>query len=1270
MNNKLFAPNIIDNSTDRELVIVLKDRLRKSKEAKFAIGYFFLSGFSLVKDDFPGNYDGLPFLKIVMGSETTYSTKEELVVGYNLRELFKQRMIEDLQKRKLTEKDLQQLRSLKDFIANNIIDVRLYDKSRLHAKLYLFLTSSEEKYASPGLAIVGSSNFTAEGLTKNKELNILLSSREEVVYLNQWFDNLWGDAIEFREDLLKVIDLSGVLPESPYPKVGKMVSPQMLFKYLVYRWFEGRVLNLLKKDILMEFQLVGVVNAVNICNFYNGVILADSVGLGKSFIASAVIEEFLLGKHPTWIVSNEKEPAVLLILPPSVISQWEELLIGRIGEDMKDGLFDGEKMKPNSDYFLKDNFKKLIKKQENDKVYEIHDENGQKVLGKIRFLSLGIFQNMKEDEMKKLAEDYDLFVIDEAHKYRNKNTNRWKNTAKLQKKSNNFPNKFMLLTATPLNNSINDIFNLIRLFIDDTFAPFQIKGINIAKLMKDYRDLKRKLEKIDDYKLRRDLREIATEIKQNVLDEIMVLRTRKYIMEQFKDLKVNEKPLIFKDPKPYSLDYSPFYTKDYGNLINLISSKLDNILFEYTKLYGTRFVVFEEEDAEEKEVGRHYVEISDLFKLLLGKRLESGIYPFETTLRRIYAKEKVFYEIFNKQFNDILSKESLRDTIEYAVKKAKIKKELEEVSEEYTIEEVEEDQETWFDRVLKILVEYSEDLRQEGKKYSEIELLKLGLGRLLDNLESDLKIMDGILRKLDMLKEKSEGKPESLSVAPMHDQEKISARYIEGYKNFGMIPRKEEDINNQLIFCYRNDPKLESLKQIIGDTSFKSEKLAGIPSLNRKKIIIFTQYSDTAYYLYHNLIYWVEKEINLHTWLKEPQSGEVRIGLVTGDTDTSAKINYIKRFAPQANNGYEEVDKSGELEILVSTDALSEGVNLQDADAVINYDLPWNPMTIVQRVGRVNRIGNDKDVFVINFIPSTEIEVIVGILAILKEKIQDVTLVVGKETKILSPEEEISVETFGEKIRNISQLPMTDLEQYAISEDFKHFIPEGIPQEQMDEYKLLNVIQYHYGYTSNDFEDVKSMTEGPYYSYLQFGKEKIFSIYEFHRGRFNIMKKIMSLDPLNNTLKYETPLVFLDLVEGREREPQKIEIALECLKALKDETINIVEQLKEAYKLEQKGFLYNLYNALLVEMNKAEGLTDRFNIVMNTLQTIPYYLYSRDIKTLLIRGGLIEMDRDTVNIKSFKGTIDALFDFFWEKGLTSIDSLKVRVNHLGWYYEV
>jgi len=1256
MNEDKVAPNIIDNTPGRELEKVIKDQLKKSVEAKFAIGYFFLSGFSLVREDFPSNYATLPFLKIVMGNETTYPTKEELVAGYSLRELFKQRMIEDLQGVELTEEQIRQLERLRDFVARKVVDVKLFDKSRLHAKLYLFLTKPEEEYGSPGLGVVGSSNFTAEGLTRNKELNVLLTSREEVLYLNQWFDKLWDEAVEFREDLLKVIEISGVLPGSPYPKIGKLIDPQTLFKYLVYKWFGGRVLSLLKRDVLMEFQLVGVVNAVNIVEAYKGVIIADSVGLGKSFIASAIVEEFLCGKHPNWTPEG-KLPSVLLILPPSLIPQWEEILIGKMNNEIRDNLARGAKIKVPPMFeeegkgFLVSNYKRLIKNDNNNKVYEIYDECGQKLLGKIGFLSLGIFQGYKVDNQKnivhpeiiRLAEEYDLFVVDEAHKYRNRNTNRWRALNRLQKKENNFWNRFLLLTATPLNNSINDIYNLIRIFSDETFRPFTIRSIPITELMKEYRTLKKELRKKDDDRTRKKLKRVATKIKQKVLDEIMVLRTRKYIMEQFREIKVNGNPLVFKDPEPYSLDYTPFSTKDYQALIKTIGENLEGIQFEFTKLYGVVFIMLEEDEIEEKEPVRRPIEISYLFKLLLGKRLESGIYPFETTLRRVYEKERVFYELLTDRMDEVSDLGQLRDLIECGIKKARIDKELGEIQEEYEVEEG--DEKTRFDRVVKILAAYAELAAEEDRKYEVIEFLKLGLKKLLENIENDLRLMDNIFVGLDRLKEKQNG----------------------GYKIVGKVPRQMEDIIDLPIYSYSNDPKLESLKQLIGNPAFKSRRLKNIPSLNRKKILIFTQYKDTAYYIYHNLRSWIENETDIHSWLRD-KHGRIKIGLVTGETETSTKMNFIKRFAARANSGFEEVSRFGDIEILISTDALSEGVNLQDADAVVNYDLPWNPMIIVQRVGRVNRIGNDKDVCVINYVPSDEIEIIVGVLNKLKEKIKDITLIVGKDVKILTPEEEISIETFGEHIKDISKKSIADLERYSISEDFKQFIPEGISREQFDDYKLLAMIQYDLGYTKDDFMDVIGMEDGPYYSFIS-GGDKVVSVYEFYRGGEIIMRKALSRGS-DGTLEETTPLAFLDLIKRKEVSPQKIEKAIESLKEMSDKTEAEVERLKEGYRMEQRGFLYNLYNALLVERAKAEGIADKFKVVMNTLQVIPYYSYSREIKPFLFSKNLIEDVKNGVILKDFRGVVEALYEFFKERKLTDIESLKITVKHVGWYHEV
>jgi SNF2 family DNA or RNA helicase/HKD family nuclease len=1230
---------IIDNTPERELATVLKDRLKNCKEAKFAVGYFFLSGFNLVDGDFPEKVEKKPFLKMVMGNETTEPTKEELVSGYNLREIFKQKMIEELQDKELSDWQINQLRRLRDYIANNLIEVKLFEKSRLHAKLYLFLKDLEDRYGSPGVAIVGSSNFTAEGLTRNKELNVILTEREDVLYLNNWFDQLWEEASEFNEDLVRVIEISGVIPEVKYPKLGKYIDPETLFKYLVYKWTEGRVLNLIEKDILMEFQLVGVINAINILNYYNGVILADSVGLGKSFMAAAVIQEFLNGKHPHWLPKGKEYPAVMLILPPSIISQWEDLLVGRSDEKILARLERGERVKIDSEFFFKDNFKRMVKGDYNHKIYEIYDEGGEKLLGKIAFLSLGLFQNYKADlkkgvvdeRLKRMAEEYDLFVIDEAHKYRNKNTNRWKAARALQKKVDNFSNKFMLLTATPLNNTIDDLYNLIRIFTDDTFERFWLKNnIPVPELIKNYKRLKKKYDEEKDEGIRKELKKVATEIKMKILDEVMVLRTRKYIAEQFKDLDI-----IFKDPQPYSLGYAPFYTSKFYELIKRISRNLDRINFEHTKLYGVRYIVFEE---DEEEGAFRVIEISDLFRLLLGKRLESGIFPFETTLKKIYEKEKIFWSIFSNTVDKIMSKEDLRELVKKAVEEAKIKKDLDEVSQEFNAEA--EEEEDWLDRVVKLLIEYVEEYKLEAK--STDEQIKMGLKIALHNLEQDLKLMDEIFAALDELKAKENGE----------------------FKVLGTIPKEEEEIIESKIFSYLNDPKLEALKQLITNPKYKSEKLS-VPSLHGKKFIVFTQYKDTAYYIYHNLREWIEKEVDLHPWLKDKRSDRIKIGLVTGETDTETKVNFIKRFAPKANSGEEEVRRFGEIEILISTDALSEGVNLQDADAVVNFDLPWNPMIIVQRVGRVNRIGNEKDVYVINFIPSGEIEVLVGILNKLRQKIEDITLVVGKESKILSPEEEISVKTFGERIKNIAELSMTDLEDIGISEEFKEWVEGGMPQEQVDEYKLLNIIQYELGITREDFEEVRDMGDGPYYSYVKSGNGKIYGIYEFYRGDSRISKRIISFG--NGKLKFESPLSLLNLVRYKKMNPVKLDEAAETLKEIEKKVENEVERLKREYQPEPKGFLYNLLNALLLERSKAKEL-ENYKSVVNVLQLLDYRQYSREIKSLLVERNLIEVEKNnTVKIRDLRGVVDTLYSHFLMWGLADVKSLRVESKYLGWF---
>jgi len=214
----------------------------------------------------------------------------------------------------------------------------------------------------------------------------------------------------------------------------------------------------------------------------------------------------------------------------------------------------------------------------------------------------------------------------------------------------------------------------------------------------------------------------------------------------------------------------PLIIKNNCNLVKIIVEDIDKILFEYTKLYGARFVVFEEEKIGEDKTKRNYIEISDLLKLLLGKRLESGVYPFETTLRRIRSKEEIFYDIFKNRIDNISNNDDLIDTIKEAVDRSKVKKELEEINEEYIDLEYEE---TWFDRVIELLIGYAKDSEEYNEKYSHLDLLKIGIRTALVHLENDLRIINNILESLNNLKRFENGIFKSVSKIPVKKDEVI-----------------------------------------------------------------------------------------------------------------------------------------------------------------------------------------------------------------------------------------------------------------------------------------------------------------------------------------------------------------------------------------------------------------------------------------------------------------------------------------------------------------
>ena len=186
-----------------------------------------------------------------------------------------------------------------------------------------------------------------------------------------------------------------------------------------------------------------------------------------------------------------------------------------------------------SGYFFSGDLKP-VKTNLDDKfvTYDIlkNTPKGYKKIGGVSLLSLGIFSRMNEKDVyaQRLNEEYDLILIDEAHKFRNRWTNRWHNARALRFKKkndpNSFRNKFIMLTATLVNNTIWDIYNLIKIFSDNNFESFKNKGVHITELFNQYREIKKKWKENPKEEDKLILK--AQEIKNKVLNEIMILRTR------------------------------------------------------------------------------------------------------------------------------------------------------------------------------------------------------------------------------------------------------------------------------------------------------------------------------------------------------------------------------------------------------------------------------------------------------------------------------------------------------------------------------------------------------------------------------------------------------------------------------------------------------------------------------------------------------------------------------------------------------------------------
>ena len=406
----MYKPDslIIDNRR-LKLFEELEKILKEQKIIDVASAYFNIAGFQLIQD----SLSGAAKFRLLIG--TSPQTDEKKPDIFQPEELYKKKFREDLEEENFERDKKETVVSLIELLKNPNWEIRLYDKGFLHGKAYIF-----EK-----LAIVGSSNFTYSGFTSNTELNAVLDEAHSKYIKEEWFERIWADSRDFKDEFIKIFNES---------KFGTK-------EYAPYQIFIKALYELQKEDILFEYDTPSALpsSEVDLANFqddavkriysrlktYNGVLIADSVGLGKTWIAKKVIEDFGFYRRQRFLV----------VCPASV----DELL-------WKPAL---------KDLGVSEN---IIHQEELGR----EDLDFAKLEGKLNFK----------------LEDIALVVVDESHNFRNPFSNRYENLFTLiERASINSNPKILLLTATPMNNTHWDLYFQLMLIAQNNKRIFLKEGI-------------------------------------------------------------------------------------------------------------------------------------------------------------------------------------------------------------------------------------------------------------------------------------------------------------------------------------------------------------------------------------------------------------------------------------------------------------------------------------------------------------------------------------------------------------------------------------------------------------------------------------------------------------------------------------------------------------------------------------------------------------------------------------------------------------------------
>lgn len=831
-------------------------------EVVISTAYFNAGGYSLVADEL----DGLQKVRLLLGAEPEEDDGRvrSLKEPASARRAERERLAKALGE---TEDWIREQRNLLGFtseadalarrlvawLRSGNVEVKRLTTRFLHGKTFTIPTGQD-------MALVGSSNFTYAGLAKNAELN-LARYDEAVGYVCDWFEEMWGEAEPY--DLASLYEDRFIAhdPWSIYLRMLLSVYGADLADEKEQQRAELR---------LAPFQTAGVIRVLRYLEQHNGVILADDVGLGKTYMAGEVLMRY---------VRDQRKRAV--VIAPAVLRDgpWRRFLL--------DQALNVEVL----------SYEQLAREE------ALHSPDERYSLQS--YLRYGL-------------DEYSLIVVDEGHNVRNPFAQR---SEALRRLLRGVPRKkLMLLTATPVNNSLMDVYELLRFFLweDSAFSAIGIPSIK-ARF---------------DEAMRKDPEDLTADDLFEILDAVVVRRTRSFVRKYHPNdqLFINGEyqTIKFPTPRPLKVDYD--LEESYPGLLARFKTAIEGYEFgrpvDPGVLAMARYQpsMYKLENIQRLTANAQEIQLGGLLRSNLLKRFESSAIAFARTARKMASSHDGMLEILSN---------------------GKVP-------------------------VGRALTEW---MATDSDDFDDFE------GAVAESDHADLE--DASLYDVDWLKR------------DIQQDRDLLLEFAAAAEAVGATA----------------DPKLAVLVEELAQIADEAERtsVGEDQSRDRRKVLIFSYFADTVEWIANHLKAACESDPRLAVYAG-------RVASVSGNDNHSENVMF--GFAPKTTDP--PAGRTDDLyDIVVTTDVLAEGVNLQQARHEINYDLPWNPMRLTQRHGRIDRIGSEHDeVFLRCVYPDRQLNELLQLEERLQRKLKQAMTTFGGDAPLPGFESDDSVGSYADNMKD------------------------------------------------------------------------------------------------------------------------------------------------------------------------------------------------------------------------------------------------------------